>query len=456
MKPGRRTFRRWSIAALAGLGLAAAMAARTVMKPTDALPSLYVDHAFGLLLAAVGLILVALGIVAWVLNRERQRYLAAARALSESEKRFRIASELSADYAYAVAIGADGRHEDRWVTESFTRITGYSLAEIKSRGGGLALVHPDDVTMVLRRLQRLIANEADTSEYRIVVKHGGVRWVRDRGLPIWDNTQKRVVEIYGAARDITDEREAQEKVRFRQEELGHLMRVATIGELSAGLAHEINQPLAAIVSYAKGCARRLRAGSATHEDLLRVVEEIASQAVRADEVLRRLGEFARRRPSQRATTDIGALIRTAVDLLAHETRHRHVTIEVDVPADLPAVDVDAIQIEQVLLNLVRNSFEAMNPIDTQAGQLRIRVAQTSPSIVQVTVADSGHGFGSIPVEQAFEPFFTTRAHALGIGLSISRSIVEAHGGRLWADQHVERGATVHFELPVFHATNRPT
>lgn len=436
--------------ALAGgeAGVALASHARVAAAAGPQAP--VVDLAFGLFSVAVVSVLIALVAIAWVLNRERRRYAAVARALSESEKRFRIISELSSDYAYAFTIAPDGQPIGRWVTESLRHLTGYTAAEIERRGGGMALVHPDDLALVLQRLQRLVGNEADTSEYRIQTKDGRVRWVRDRGLPVWDETQHRVVEIYGAARDITDERLTQERMRFRQDELAHLMRVATIGELSAGLAHEINQPLAAIVSYAKGCARRLQAGSASSEDLLRVVEEIASQAVRADEVLRRLGEFARRRPSQRELVDLGSLVRAVVDLLAHESRDRRVTVDLDLQADLPAVQVDAIQIEQVIMNLVRNSLEAMTPTEQDTGHIVIRTLTAFPDAIQVTVADTGHGFGGVSAERACEPFYTTRPHALGIGLSISRSIVEAHGGRLWVTPHDGHGAAVHFLLPVRH------
>ncbi len=403
------------------------------------------------------LIAVAVGVAAgvalsWLLfyrsarpHGDRARFK---RALDRSEERFRIVSELATDYAYSFRIEANGDAIGEWVTDAFQRITGYSFAEVKARGGGITLVHPDDFPVVVQRLQRLFSNQADTSEYRIIAKDGAIRWVRDRGLPVWDDAQRRVVCAYGAVQDITEQRRAQEQAQLRQQELAQVLRVATVGELSAGLAHEINQPLAAIVSYAKGCARRLRSGVVSPDDLLRVVEEIAAQAVRADEIVRRLRALARKDRSHRESIDVNALVKNVVELMKHESRARRIEVDLDLTADLPHVTGDGADLEQVMLNLVRNAFEAMSRSESKHARVIIRTGVQAPELVAVRVSDSGEGFGTVDPDRAFEPFFTTKANGLGLGLSISRSIVEAHGGRLWAESRNGGGVTMHFTLPV--------
>lgn len=376
---------------------------------------------------------------------ERRQTMA---ALRQSESRFRIVSELATDYAYSFRIAANGQPIGEWVTDAFERITGYSFAEVEARGGGITLVHPDDLPVVLQRLQRLFSNQPDTTEYRIITKDGATRWVRDRGLPVWDDEQQRVVCAYGAVQDITEQRQAQEQTQLRQEELAQVLRVATVGELSAGLAHEINQPLAAIVSYAKGCARRLRSGVVSPDDLLRVVEEIAAQAVRADEIVRRLRQLARKSSSRREPVDVNALVKNAVELTRHETRARRIEVDLDLTGDLPHVTGDGIALEQVMLNLLRNAFEAMSRSDAASARVVIRTGVDAPKSVVVSVSDLGEGFGSMDPERAFEPFFTMKSNGLGLGLSISRSIVEAHGGRLWAEPQSRGGVTMRFSLPV--------
>lgn len=380
--------------------------------------------------------------------RDMSEHGRAEQALEESEARYRAVSELTSDYAYAIRVERDGRVVMEWMTGAFTRITGYSRAEMEKRepsGGGFSLVHPDDRAIALARVQRLLAGREDTSEFRIVTKSGEVRWIRESGRPVVDD-ESGALRIFGAAQDVTDRKLAEEEARSRESELAHVLRLGTMGEMAAGLAHEINQPLSAIVSYARGCTRRLRSGVLDAGTLLEPIEEIARQAMRANEIVQRLLLFVRKQKPARTRAAIGDLVREVGHLLGGEARKRGVKIQMDLASDLPEVEVDRIQIEQVILNLVRNGLEATPP-GLADPVLTIRTERDGSSVA-VAVTDQGEGLSAEHAERVFEPFFTTKRAGLGMGLAISRSIVRGHGGRIAAVRNAERGATFRFTLPV--------
>jgi C4-dicarboxylate-specific signal transduction histidine kinase len=267
-----------------------------------------------------------------------------------------------------------------------------------------------------------------------------------------------VVALYGAgdaeryhrARQRAEEAEAEVRARKHEVELARAARLSTLGGVAAGLAHEINQPLAAIVSYARGCARRLRTGDARPEALLEIIESVGAQALRAAAVLRRIRDFVRHREVPRERVDLGDLVREALRFAEVEARHLGIALRVELaPAPL-AVEVDPVQIEQVILNLVRNGFEATTSAslhDVDGREVVIRTARTGHG-AEVTVSDTGPGVSPEVAVRLFEPFFTTKRDGLGLGLSISRSIVEAHEGRLWASSNAPHGAVFHVELPL--------
>lgn len=372
----------------------------------------------------------------------------AEQALEESEARYRAVSELTSDYAYAIRIEPDGRVVMEWMTGAFTRITGYSRQEMEQRepsGGGFSLVHPEDRPIALARVQRLLAGREDTSEFRIVRKSGEVRWIRESGRPEIDESSG-MLRVYGAAQDVTERKLAEEEARSRESELAHVLRLGTMGAMAAGLAHEINQPLSAIVSYARGCTRRLRANVADATTLLEPIEQIASQAMRANEIVQRLLLFVRKQKPARARAAIGELVQEVGHLLAGEARKRGVKLRMDLASGLPEVEVDRIQIEQVILNLVRNGLEATPP-GLAEPELTIRT-ELEEGFVAVAVTDRGEGLTAEQIDRVFEPFFTTKRTGLGMGLAISRSIVRGHGGRIAATPNAGRGATFRFTLPV--------
>lgn len=243
---------------------------------------------------------------------------------------------------------------------------------------------------------------------------------------------------------------ADETLRRHQAELSHALRLGTVGELATGLAHELNQPLAAINNFASGCVRLLTSdGVGTHvEAILDALRQVSEQALRAGEVIHRLRDHVRKSESRRQWRDINDLLADASTLLAGDTRLHRTEVSWFLSPRPVMVQVDAIQIEQVILNLVRNAIESTEESSEGPHGVRVTVERDAAQWVQVRVADTGKGVESERLEAVFAPFESTKAGGLGLGLSISRSIVETHGGRIWAEANADRGVTFVFSLPL--------
>jgi C4-dicarboxylate-specific signal transduction histidine kinase len=252
----------------------------------------------------------------------------------------------------------------------------------------------------------------------------------------------------GLKKEIAERRQAEDKARALQAELAHAHRLSLMGEMASGLAHELNQPLTAIRLYARGCVRRLKSGEGTPDEILDAMNRLSAQVLRAGEILGWVRSFVRKRQPQTAALDINALIRETVDLLGYERRNLDFTIELGLACALPRVEADKIEVQQALLNLTRNSIEAMSEGAGQTPRIAIRTMADGRGMVEVVVEDSGRGMGPDVLAHAFDSFFTTKPQGMGLGLAISRSMVEAHGGQLWATSQEGVGTTVHFTLPV--------
>jgi signal transduction histidine kinase len=238
---------------------------------------------------------------------------------------------------------------------------------------------------------------------------------------------------------------ADTQARQHQAEVIHAARLSTLGGMAAGLAHELNQPLAAVVSYARGCARRLQAGDLDKAALLEVLEEISAQALRAGEVLRRIRDFLRG-ASRREWVDLNDVVRQALRFADAEVRRAGVRLDLALAPEPLQAQVDPIQIEQVILNLVQNGLEVMVTNNGTERVLAIRTRPLGDDAIEVAVSDSGAGVAPDALARLFDPFFSTKPDGLGLGLSISRSIVEAHGGRLRVTANAPRGTTVRFTV----------
>ena len=220
-----------------------------------------------------------------------------------------------------------------------------------------------------------------------------------------------------------------------------------MGEMAAAMAHELNQPLAAVVNFSGGCLRRMRSGKTQGDDLLEAMQQICDQSQRASEVLRRIGGFVGQTQSERAPVDPRGVLETVAALMDPELRANQVKAEFRVPDETPLVLATSIEIEQVLLNLAKNAIEAMLELPDAERELTVELSCSDPEIIEIAVSDRGEGFAEGAELRPFDPFFTTKSGGLGMGLAISRTIVEAHGGRIWTESNPRGGATVRLTLP---------
>ena len=239
---------------------------------------------------------------------------------------------------------------------------------------------------------------------------------------------------------------AETEARERRAELAHVHRLNTMGEMASGFAHELNQPLAAVVNYARGAVRRLKQGKVETGALLPVLEQVAAQAERAAAIIRRIRAFIRKEEPRRAALDFNKIMRETAGLMAADAEREGVRLVLDLAEPLPRVRADAVQIEQVIVNLVRNAIEAMAEATSPVRQVTLRTTRAAGDTVEIAVEDTGPGLPRGEGERMFDPFFTTKADGLGLGLSISQGIVEAHGGRLTATAGPNGGAIFQFAL----------
>ncbi len=300
--------------------------------------------------------------------------------------------------------------------------------------------------------EKVFQGESGILEFQIISLKGRRRWMETHAVPLTD-ARGQVVALLGITRDITARKRAEDEVRLHYRELAHAARVNTMGEMASGLAHELNQPLAAIANYSRGCLRRLRAGKDSADELARAFEQVCSQADRAGDIIRSLRRFVRKDEAPPRPVDLADVLREALLIAEPEASQHQVRIATEVVAGMAPVPGDAIQIEQVILNLARNAVEAMDEVDAGRRLLRIRVFPDANGVATVEVGDSGPGLPGDMLNPIFEPFFTTKANGMGMGLAICRSIVEAHGGTLGVrPNETGPGLVFRFNLPGMEET----
>ncbi len=306
---------------------------------------------------------------------------------------------------------------------------------------------PHHMADVFRANDRQVIANACPLEFDEVAPHeDGLHTYISVKFPLTDELG-RTYATCGISTDITARQHAEEAARRRQAELAHVLRLTTVNEMATTLAHDISQPLTAIVNYSTGCLTSLESGSGTTAEVLPAVLGIKEQAMHARAVIARLREFVRKREPCREVVNLNALVEDATRLAEGEAQARRVVLRRTLAATRPSVQADPVQLEQVILNLVYNGIEAMTEHRVNGDDLVISTAQGADGVVEVTVRDGGKGLSPTLAQEMFDPFVTTKAHGLGMGLAISRSIVEAHGGRIWATSHAEGGTTVGFTLP---------
>jgi PAS domain S-box-containing protein len=298
--------------------------------------------------------------------------------------------------------------------------------------------------LVLENIRSLSKEQsAGTIEHEVVLGNGGKRWQQWMNYAILDE-EGNIGELQAIGRDITDRKLAEEA----RQSLAHSSRLAVVGELTAMIAHEVNQPLGAILSNADAAEMLLNSKEVPLEEIQRILVAIKQNDLRASEAVRRIRTLVRKREVENQRLDLNEVIVDVVELVAGDALKRRVRFKKDLAADLPGVRGDRVHLEQVLLNLTLNAMDAMVEVPESERRITIQTSRNGGDTIQIAIIDTGPGIGADKLPHIFESFFTTKKEGMGLGLSIARSIIEAHQGRIWAENNPGGGAAFRFELPV--------
>jgi C4-dicarboxylate-specific signal transduction histidine kinase len=371
-------------------------------------------------------------------NAERRR---AESALRRSEAYLAEAQRLSVTGSFGWKIASG---EIFWSDETY-RILMVDRAIKPTADVILQCVHPDDREFVRREIDRQAQGGQDWDyEHRLLTPDGDVKHLHVRAHRV--KYESGDEEIVGALMDVTATRKAQEALHIAQTELAHVTRVTTLGEMSASIAHEVNQPLAAIVTNGEAGLRWLGRGVPEIKEAVDAIRQIVSEAHRASGVIRGIREFSRKAAPEMIQLDINDVLDDVVTLVQREVFRHGVTMRLRPGSRLPMVRGDRIQLQQVIINLVINAIQAMATITDRERVLFIRTQPHGPGQVLVAVEDVGVGIEPDKTDRLFSAFYTTKPDGLGMGLSICRSIIEAHGGRVWASRNIGPGMTFQFTI----------
>jgi len=358
--------------------------------------------------------------------RRREAYLAEAQRLTHT-----------GSWVWRVT-GRDALH----LSEEWYRIYGFDAKEgIPAWEERLQRIHPEDRAKWQGAIDRAIDEKADYEvEFRILLPDGTVKYIHTVGHPVL-NASGELMQFVGSSMDISASKRAEEA----QADLAHVSRVTTMGELTASLAHEVNQPIAAAVTNANTCLRWLAGDTPNVEEARAAATRIVKDGMRAAEIISRTRLLFKKGTPQRELVDVNEAIREMIALLRSEATRYKILVRTEL-ADLPQVVGDRVQLQQVMMNLIMNSIDAMKVVDGTR-ELIIKSEHGEDEQVLVSISDTGVGLPPQQADQIFTAFFTTKSHGTGMGLRISRSIVESHGGRLWAANNSPRGASFHFAIP---------
>jgi PAS domain S-box-containing protein len=344
-----------------------------------------------------------------------------------------------------VSLDLDGQMTS--ANAAFCRMLCYTEAELTARRLD-AILHPSDLNLNDKASLAAIDSNRRISPVKIRFRRSDAVIVHtEMHLAVAMNNGGRPLKFIAQIADLTDQVELEREMELQRQKLAHVSRLSTLGEMAAGIAHEINQPLTAIATFADGCARLVHSGRGDSAVLTDALNKISGQARRAAEVIRRLRNMVRQGAQEKEIVDINDLVTEVIKLLSTDTRTQSIRIQTKMSDTLAPVEIDKIQIQQVLLNLLRNAVDALESPEDEHMSIAVVTADNQKGEVTVSVVDSGDGVPANAVDKLFSPFFTTKRSGMGIGLSICQSIVQAHGGRLWYTPNPDRGSAFHFALP---------
>ena len=404
-------------------------------------PGLWEQHR-ALIIGGISICVVeTLLIAGLVVNRIRRRH--AERSLSESEDRVALA----ADAAQLGVWEIDAATNKVWVSDKVRNLFQITSGTDVDYAAFHERVHPDDQPLRDSAIKRAIETKGSYEiEYRILLPDGTVRWISGRARCMSDG-EGRSTRLLGVSMDVTERKQAEKEAMEQRDELFHLSRVATLGQLSGSLAHELNQPLGIILSNAQAAQHMLAGDAPDIPELREILADIVGEDLRAGEVITRLRALLQRGETRLLPVALNGVIEDVLHLLRSDLVARGVTVRTTFAEGLPDVAGDKVQLQQVVLNIITNACDAMAENLQKDRILRISTNLQSDS-VRVSIEDQGRGAPGGDVSRIFQPFFTTKSHGLGIGLSICRSIIAAHQGRVWAESNGTRGTTLHLQLQV--------
>jgi PAS domain S-box-containing protein len=364
--------------------------------------------------------------------------------VKESERQLRLLTEAIPQQIWTCGPGGQVEH----CNQHLLAFVGRSQEEMRGEGY-FSVIHPEDVELFRQSWDTAFRTGTKfEGEWRIRGADGRYRWFLIRGTP-HESSESQIARWYGTHIEIEERHRAEQALVATQAELAYLSRTLSMGELAAGIMHEINQPLTAVVTHAYACREWLGSRPANLEKAASTAERIVQESTRASAVVARLRALFRKEPPAREQLDINRVIQNMARLLRDEAIRRDVRIHTELVTGLPQIEADRVQIEQVLLNLAINGMDAMAGTDS-CRELSIASSRHSANEILVAVSDCGPGVSPEIATKIFEPFFSTKPNGIGVGLSISRSILEAHGGKLWTNPRQGGGAIFQFTIPIIH------
>jgi two-component system, LuxR family, sensor kinase FixL len=389
--------------------------------------------------------LATISAMAYELTLDAQRASELARELCESEQRL----SLAADAANLGIWVWDLARNEIWANDQWRAWFGFGKTEKIDFDRYLEKLHPEDREGVRQTQAKAIGGESHyQTVYRVLLPENRLRWIASRGRIEFNATGKPILQR-GVLLDITERRLAELELTQRRNEVAHLSRVTTLGEISGSLAHELNQPLEAILANAEAAEIHLQSEMPNLAELRSILEDIRRDDLRAGEIIHGMRDFLRRRELEMQPLDLGSLAGEVVRLVSADAATRQVTVGLEIPSGLPRVMGDRVHLQQVLVNLLVNAMDAMSTCPVPLRRILIQAAQPNPEAVQISIRDAGTGIPPANVSKVFDPFHTTKPDGLGLGLAICRSIIEMHGGTISLENNLDRGVTARFTLPTY-------